>query len=101
MIKAKLSEISFIKMGQSPEGITCNEIGVGIPLLNGPSEFTEFFPIPKQYTTDAKKLSERGELLFCVRGSTTGRMNWSNRSYAIGRGLASISHKKCKEYKEE
>jgi type I restriction enzyme S subunit len=26
-----------------------------------------------------------------VRGSTTGRMNWSDQEYAIGRGLASIS----------
>ena len=33
-----------------------------------------------------KKHCVEGDLLFCVRGSTTGRMNWANQSYAIGRG---------------
>lgn len=80
-------------MGQSPEGATCNEIGEGVPLLNGPAEFTNIFPIPKQYTIDPKRFSAIGDILFCVRGSTTGRMNWSDRSYAIGRGLASLTHK--------
>lgn len=96
MIKMTLSEIAFIKMGQSPSGDTCNEFGEGVPLLNGPAEFSTFYPIPKQYTTDAKKISEPGEILFCVRGSTTGKMNWSNDNYAIGRGLAAISHRKGK-----
>ena len=97
MNKVKLSEIANIKMGQSPQGNTCNENGDGIPLLNGPTEFTEFYPTPKQYTNDPKRLSEAGEILFCVRGSTTGRMNWSDRTYALGRGLASLSHKKGKK----
>ena len=97
MNKVKLSEIANITMGYSPQGETCNEIGEGIPLLNGPSEFTEYNPIPKQYTTAARRLSEAGDVLFCVRGSTTGRMNWSDRTYAIGRGLAALSHKKGKK----
>lgn len=97
MDRVKLSEIANIKMGQSPEGSTCNETGAGIPLLNGPTEFANFHPAPKQYTTDPKRLSEAGDVLFCVRGSTTGRMNWSDQSYAIGRGLAAISHKEGKK----
>ena len=32
-------------------------------------------------------------ILFCVRGSTTGRMNWADRDYAVGRGVAEIRHK--------
>jgi len=97
MDKVKLSEIANIRMGQSPEGNTCNETGEGTPLLNGPTEFTNFHPIPKQFTIDPKRLSEAGDILFCVRGSTTGRMNWSDQTYAIGRGLAALSHKKGKE----
>ena len=93
-----LSEIANIKMGQSPQGETCNENGVGVPLLNGPAEFTEYYPVPRQYTTDPKKICQEKEILFCVRGSTTGRMNWADRSYAIGRGLASISHKQGQDY---
>lgn len=98
MIKVKLSDLANIKMGQSPQGETCNENGDGIPLLNGPSEFTSFYPIPKQYTNDPKKICQELDILFCVRGSTTGRMNWADKKYAIGRGLASISHKKGKEF---
>jgi type I restriction enzyme S subunit len=95
----KLGDVADIIMGQSPSGETCNSEGSGIPLLNGPTEFGTFFPTPVQFTTDPKKMSEIDDILFCVRGSTTGRMNWSNKKYAIGRGLAAIRHKKGKEYK--
>lgn len=77
-------------MGQSPLGETCNLNGNGIPLLNGPTEFGEAYPLPVQFTTNPKRNSKVGDLLFCVRGSTTGRMNWADQEYAIGRGLAAI-----------
>jgi type I restriction enzyme S subunit len=98
MNKIKLSEIANIVMGQSPSGEFCGEHVNGVPLLNGPAEFTEFYPIPVQFTSDPKKKSNKGDILFCVRGSTTGRMNWSDQQYAIGRGLAAISHKQGSEY---
>jgi len=98
MNKIKMNDIAFLKMGQSPQGAFCNNLGDGTPLLNGPSEFNEFYPLPVQYTTDVKRLCKKGEILFCVRGSTTGRMNWADREYALGRGLASISHKFGEEY---
>lgn len=78
-------------MGQSPKGDDCNSSGIGIPLLNGPTEFQLIHPSPVQWSTNTKKLSKSGDLLFCVRGSTTGRMNWSDQEYGIGRGLAAIS----------
>lgn len=89
----KLGDIAEIVMGQSPKGDTCNESGVGFPLLNGPTEFTAFYPLPTQYTTDPKRFSETNDLLFCVRGSTTGKMNWSDQKYAIGRGIGAIRHR--------
>jgi type I restriction enzyme S subunit len=89
-----LGDVADIVMGQSPAGENCNRNGVGIPLLNGPTEFGPNHPIPTQFTSDAKKLSKPGDVLFCVRGSTTGRMNWSDQIYAIGRGIAAIRHKK-------
>lgn len=98
MRKTKLSEIAEITMGQSPSGEFCGENVRGLPLLNGPAEFTQYFPIPVQYTSDPKKRAKKGDILFCVRGSTTGRMNWADKDYAIGRGLASIRHKKDSEY---
>ena len=90
---APFSDIATVTMGQSPEGDDCNNAGIGKPLLNGPTEFGFYSPSPVQWTTNGKKHCVEGDLLFCVRGSTTGRMNWANQSYAIGRGLAAIHHK--------
>lgn len=91
---APFSEVATVIMGQSPESDDCNNDEVGDPLLNGPTEFGFYSPTPVQWTTNGKKYCADGDLLFCVRGSTTGRMNWANQSYAIGRGLAAIRHKK-------
>jgi type I restriction enzyme S subunit len=93
MAHSTLGDVAEIVMGQSPPGDTCNVIGTGIPLLNGPTEYGSHHPCPVQYTTEARKLASPGDILFCVRGSTTGRMNWADREYAIGRGVAAIRHK--------
>ncbi|WP_249506494.1 restriction endonuclease subunit S [Fibrobacter sp. HC4] len=87
------SDIATIVMGQSPEGDFVNRQGEGEPLLNGPTEFGLFSPTPVQWTITPKKLCKEGDVLFCVRGSTTGRMNFANQIYAIGRGLAAIRAK--------
>ena len=87
-----LGEVVEIVMGQSPSGGTVSaEHGLG--LLNGPTEFGPHHPIPVQFTTNARKCAQLGDLLFCVRGSTTGRMNWADQEYAIGRGIAAIRHR--------
>jgi type I restriction enzyme S subunit len=95
-----LGTIAQIIMGQSPAGETCNVMGNGLPLLNGPTEFGSHHPTPVQYTTDTRKRAKSGDILFCVRGSTTGRMNWANREYAIGRGIAAIRHKRGQEFQQ-
>ena len=83
-------------MGQSPSGSHVSG-SIGLPLLNGPTEFGPYHPIPVQFTTEARKVAISGDLLFCVRGSTTGRMNWADQEYAIGRGLAAIRHRLTSE----
>jgi type I restriction enzyme S subunit len=87
------AEIADIEMGQSPKGEDCSSEIIGLPLLNGPTEFTNLSPTPVQYTSDSRKHSRKGDILFCVRGSTTGKMNWSDQIYSIGRGIAAIRHK--------
>lgn len=87
-------DVATIVMGQSPEGDYVNRGNDGEPLLNGPTEFGLFSPTPVQWTSTPKKMCEPGDVLFCVRGSTTGRMNFANQKYAIGRGLAAIRAKK-------
>lgn len=88
-----LGDVCIIEMGQSPKGETYNTSGNGIPLLNGPTEFGAFHPTPKLWTTSPTKVCNKGDLLFCVRGSTTGRMNWADREYCIGRGVGAFRAK--------
>ncbi len=95
---SQLSVHAEIVMGQSPPGNKSNNTGEGVPLLNGPTEFGSHHPEPTQYTIDVRKEACPGDLLFCVRGSTTGRMNWADQDYAIGRGIAAIRHKRGQQY---
>ncbi|MGA2523706.1 MAG: restriction endonuclease subunit S [Candidatus Bathyarchaeia archaeon] len=90
---ASLCSVADLLMGQSPPGETYNKEGKGYPLLNGPTEFGLDHPIPCLWTTAPTKICEKGDLLFCVRGTTTGRMNWADQAYCIGRGLCAIRAK--------
>lgn len=91
--KVPLSDIAEIIMGQSPQKSEVNTDGHGVPLLNGPTEFTTRHPQPIQFTESGRKFAEKGDILFCVRGSTTGRMNYADQRYAIGRGIGAIRGK--------
>lgn len=77
-------------MGQSPPGATCSREPVGLPLLNGPTDFGSFCPTPTAWTSSPQRIARAGDLLLCVRGSTTGRMNRADQEYAIGRGVAAV-----------
>ena len=89
-----LARISDITMGQSPPGDTYNKSGDGVPLINGPVEFTPGpfgRTIVNQFTTAPTHFCEEGGFLICVRGSTTGRTNVAAFRACIGRGVAAIS----------
>lgn len=84
-----LDEVAEVVLGQSPPGHAYNEEQEGLPLLNGPTEFGEFSPVARQWTSVVTKTSEPGDLLISIRASI-GRTNWADRIYCIGRGLAAI-----------
>lgn len=90
----KLGDVTDIIMGQSPKGNSYNSNGFGVPLINGPTEFTNKYPIKRQWTTEPTKCCKKQDILICVRGSSTGRMNISDDIYCIGRGVAAISAKR-------
>ncbi len=90
----RLGTANHINMGQSPDGKSYNEIGNGVPLVNGPAEFGGKNPfdltVATKFTTSPTKMCEKGDLLLCVRGSTTGRTNIAGFDSCIGRGVASL-----------
>lgn len=89
----RLDKVANVVMGSSPPGSTYNKIGEGVPLINGPVEFT---PGPfgrtliNQYTTAPTAFCNEGDFLVCVRGSTTGRTNVAAFRACVGRGVAAI-----------
>jgi|MTBAKSStandDraft_2_1061841.scaffolds.fasta_scaffold20997_2 type I restriction enzyme S subunit len=93
-VEKRLGEECEILMGQSPVGTSYNTEGVGVPLINGPVEFGGTDPFSKtvasKYTTKPTKMCQEGDLILCVRGSTTGRMNIAGQDSCIGRGVAAI-----------
>jgi type I restriction enzyme S subunit len=72
-------------MGASPSGETYNDARIGTPLINGPVEFGEYFAAKSKWTTSPTRLSKVGDLIFCVRGSTTGRRVIADDVYCLGR----------------
>jgi len=84
-------EVANITMGLSPKGDTYNEEGDGVPLVNGPVEFGDRFTKAVKWTTAPSKLCNEGDLIVCVRGSTTGRYVKSDGVYCLGRGVCGIS----------
>jgi type I restriction enzyme S subunit len=87
----KLGQVAKIVMGLSPKGDTYNDQGDGIPLVNGPVEFSERFTKRIKWTTSPTKTCKAGDLVVCVRGSTTGKNVKSDGEYCLGRGVCSIS----------
>ncbi|MBF0408757.1 MAG: restriction endonuclease subunit S [Candidatus Riflebacteria bacterium] len=90
----RLGDISSVNMGQSPDGKSYNDEGRGVPLVNGPVEFGGKGPFDKtvasKFTTSPTKMCHKGDLLLCVRGSTTGRTNIAGFVSCIGRGVAAL-----------
>lgn len=84
------SELAEVIMGQSPDGESYNDIGDGVALINGPVEFDSFHPKRVKWTTQPTKFSRAGDLIACVRGSTTGRYVKSDGIYCLGRGVCAF-----------
>jgi type I restriction enzyme S subunit len=82
----KLSSIAEIVMGQSPKSDTYNTDKIGLPLLNGATDFQNKNLNPSKYTSDPKKVGEKGDFVFGVR-ATIGLVTELDGRYAIGRGV--------------
>ncbi|MDA5693433.1 restriction endonuclease subunit S [Acinetobacter baumannii] len=87
--KIRLDQVCRITMGQAPSGDSYNFDGNGLALIAGAGDFGKETPEPKKYTTAAGKKSETGEIILCIR-ATIGDLNWSDKEYCLGRGVAGL-----------
>ncbi len=85
-----LGEVADVIAGQSPPGKSYNNAGNGTPFYQGKTEFGHIFVgEPTKWTTDPKRLAEKGDILMSVR-APVGPVNLATKKVCIGRGLAAI-----------
>lgn len=90
--KVFLSDVADLIMGQSPESASCNNLGLGLPFLQGCGEFGDKYPIVEHYCVSPKKISPKNSILISVR-APVGDINLADQDFVIGRGLAGIAAK--------
>ena len=86
--KCFLGDVAEFVMGQAPPGKTCNKNGIGDPFIKA-GEFSSNGPIIREWTTDPKKFAKNGDVLICVVGATSGKIN-RGINCSIGRSVAAI-----------
>lgn len=83
-----LGELADFVMGQAPPGEACNKEGVGTPFVKA-GEFGDVAPIIREWTTKPLQLAQRNDVLVCVVGATSGKVNLG-ADCAIGRSVAAV-----------
>lgn len=87
-----------LTMGFSPKGESYNDVGSGVALLNGAADFTGASITPKRHTSAPTRVSNPGDIIFCIRG-TIGNVCIGYENYCLGRGVAAMAPKEnCTSY---
>ncbi|QXP63236.1 restriction endonuclease subunit S [Polaribacter sp. HaHaR_3_91] len=89
-ISSSIGELLDVNMGQSPPSSSYNTDGIGIPFMQGKTEFGDLYPEIRKYTTEPKKIVQAETVLLSVR-APIGPTNVSQAELCVGRGLAGIS----------
>ena len=92
--KKTLSQLANVEMGQSPPSQSYNTDRIGVPFLQGCTEFGEKYPNHIKYCSKPAKIASMESVLISVR-APVGELNIAEQEYCIGRGLAAISAKEC------
>ena len=95
MNTVSLGEVADLAMGTAPPGHSYNDNGLGLPMIAGAGDYGKKFPNPKKWTTSPTRVTEIGDLIVCVR-ATIGDLNWADKKYCLGRGVAGLRPKKGK-----
>lgn len=90
----KIKDACLVIAGQSPQGSSYNEDGIGVEFHQGKKAFGDSIIEPSGvWTTEPSKIAEAGDILMSVR-APVGPTNVTDRKICIGRGLAAI---RCKD----
>ncbi|EJL3952996.1 restriction endonuclease subunit S [Vibrio cholerae] len=87
-VSVGLGNLADFIMGQAPKKADCNHNGVGTIFVKA-GEFGKTHPVEIEWTTNPLKKAEKGDVLICVVGATSGKLNLAI-DCAIGRSVAAI-----------
>ena len=87
-----LSDIAVVVIGQSPDGKSYNEDGIGTVFYQGRAEFGTRFPTQRLFTTEPKRMAQENDVLISVR-APVGDLNVAKEDCCIGRGLGAVRSK--------
>lgn len=84
----RVDNVAEIVMGQAPPGNECNTEGRGEVFVKA-GEFSDRYPVIREWTTKPLRRALRGDVLICVVGATAGKVNLGI-DCAIGRSVAAV-----------
>lgn len=87
--QVKLSNISRVRMGQSPSSSAYNEDHKGLPLIQGNNDIKNHKTITRIWTSEITKTAEQGEIILTVR-APVGIVGIAQEKICMGRGVCSI-----------
>ncbi len=83
--KIRLKKIAVIDMGTSPSSKSYNEVGNGIPLIQGNADICNRKTFPSRWTTEITTECFPGDLIMTVR-APVGEIALSEHHACVGRG---------------
>ena len=95
--EGKLGDEFDFTMGQSPNGDSFNEEGIGVPMYQGNADFGFRFPTRRVFTTQPTRFAEVNDTLISVR-APVGAQNMATERCCIGRGVAAFRYKDNPSY---
>ncbi|MBO7585591.1 MAG: restriction endonuclease subunit S [Bacteroidales bacterium] len=85
----RLGDIAVVTMGQSPNSSYYNNVGDGVPFLQGNRTFGMKYPTFDTFTTSATKYAEGNDVIMSVR-APVGDVNITPIRMCLGRGLCGL-----------
>ena len=76
-------------MGQSPNSDSYNDVGQGLPLIQGNADLKNGWTQPSRFTTEAPKTCEAKDIILSVR-APVGELARASEPCCIGRGVCAI-----------
>jgi type I restriction enzyme, S subunit len=85
----RLGDVLTVEMGQSPSSDSYNDVGEGLPLVQGNADIVNRLTVPRRFTSAPTKTCQRGDILISVR-APIGEVSKATLSACLGRGMGSI-----------